>query len=141
MKLLIVLLSLTALPAQAEQTRITVRGVAATAIMDSFTYGEHFNPPYHHDNEIYCKAKEPRGSRSFGYASCTNNSWFDNGTKNAFNFTLALIEALPIDLQQKLVVSREDQRNGYTMSIEVKSLVCNRSRSRVPDQCDIVVDL
>lgn len=132
--------SLTSLSSYAEEITVKVTGNKASEIIKNFTYGPQFSPAYHHLSEIYCKAKDPKGARSWGYGSCTNNSWFDNGTKSAYFFTLALINALPEELQERLEVSSVDQKNDYSQAITASSLICDEAKSTLDqDACEIAI--
>lgn len=134
--------TVTSLSSHAEEITVEVAGNKASEIIENFTYGPQFSPAYHHLSEIYCSAKHPKGTRSWGYASCTNNSWFDNGTKSAYFFTLALINALPEELQERLVVSSADRQNAYSQAITVSFLICDEARSTHDwDTCVIGIDL
>lgn len=116
-------------------SKVSIEGELATKIISNFAYIKAFgNPHIRHLGDFRCISKEPK-NRGWGHASCTNNAWFDVGTKSAYRLTTALIESLPEELTSKLELTEKNVKNKYTQGITVEALTCHKGLERRVDSC------
>ncbi|MCB9091746.1 MAG: hypothetical protein H6621_03545 [Halobacteriovoraceae bacterium] len=134
--LLIALISTLGQIAFAESQTVVVKGEKADLLIEKYDYWCEVNPAYCDimDTTFYCKAKEPKGNKQWGYAGCSNLAWFSYGTKASYYLTMALIQALPEDLQETLILTSDEKKNKYVAGITVESLTCDSKT------CEIVYD-